>query len=138
MGPSYAPAPGIRRLLSGTPPVVGMLAVQDMVSLLDEVGMAAVRAKSVGLTSYAVERAAEVLPGTSLASPSDPDQRGGHVTLTHPLMREATAALWKRDVIPDYRDPHGLRLGLSPLSTSYAEVDAGLHAIREVLDDLGG
>ena len=41
-------------------------------------------------------------------------------------MREATAALWERDVIPDYRDPHGLRIGLSPLSTSYAEVRAGL------------
>ena len=41
-------------------------------------------------------------------------------------MREATAALWQRDVIPDYRDPHGLRIGLSPLSTSYAEVRTGL------------
>ncbi len=48
MGPSYAPAPGIRRLLSGTPPVVGMLAVQDMVSLLGEVGMAAVRVEVGG------------------------------------------------------------------------------------------
>ena len=37
-------------------------------------------------------------------------------------MREVTAALWERDVIPDYRDPHGLRIGLSPLSTSFAEV----------------
>ena len=137
MGPSYRPAPGIRRLLSGTPPVVGMLAVQDMVALLADVGMAAVRTKSVGLTSYCLERAREVLPDTTLASPSDPDRRGGHVTLNHPLMREATAALWRRDVVPDYRDPHGLRLGLSPLSTSYAEVDRGLHAIREVLDDLG-
>ena len=49
-------------------------------------------------------------------------------------MREATAALWERDVIPDYRDPHGLRIGLSPLSTSFAEVRAGLETVREVLD----
>jgi kynureninase len=136
MGPTYAPAAGIRRMLSGTPPVVGMLAVQDMVALLGEVGMDAVREKSVRLTSYALERAAEVLPETTLASPSDPHLRGGHVTLNHPLMREVTAALWQRDVIPDYRDPHGLRLGLSPLSTSFGEVDAGLAAIREVLDSL--
>ena len=52
-------------------------------------------------------------------------------------MREVTAALWERDVIPDYRDPHGLRLGLSPLSTSYDEVERGLQAVREVLDSVG-
>ncbi len=136
MGPTYAPAAGVRRLLSGTPPVVGMLAVQDMVTLLAEVGMDAVREKSVRLTSYCLDRAAEVLPDTTLASPRDPHLRGGHVTLVHPLMHEANAVLWRRDVIPDYRDPHGLRLGLSPLSTSFAEVDAGLLAIREVLDGL--
>ncbi len=52
-------------------------------------------------------------------------------------MREVTAALWERDVIPDYRDPHGLRLGLSPLSTSYDEVEHGLLAVRDVLDARG-
>jgi kynureninase len=49
-------------------------------------------------------------------------------------MQEVTTALWKRDVIPDYRDPHGLRIGLSPLSTSFEEVERGLHAVREELD----
>jgi kynureninase len=138
MGPSYVPAPGVRRFLSGTPAIVGMLALEDMVDLVEEVGLAAIRGKSVGLTEYAVEVAAELLAplGVVLASPPDPDRRGGHITLNHPLMREATAVLWQRDVIPDYRDPHGLRIGLSPLSTSYAEVRAGLEAIREVLEGL--
>jgi kynureninase len=139
MGPTYAPAPGIRRWLSGTPPIVGMLAVQDMLDLLDEVGVAAVREKSVGLTSYAVELADELLAplGVELASPRDPALRGGHITLGHPAMREVTAALWQRDVIPDYRDPGGLRLGLSPLSTSYDEVRRGLEQVRGVLSGLG-
>jgi kynureninase len=136
MGPTYAPAAGIRRMLSGTPPVVGMLALQDMLALLAEVGMDAVRAKSVGLTEHAIAVAADLLPDTTLASPRDAARRGGHVTINHPLMREATAELWRRDVIPDYRDPHGLRLGLSPLSTSYAEVERGLASVREVLDSL--
>jgi kynureninase len=48
-------------------------------------------------------------------------------------MKDVTAALWRRDVIPDYRDPDGLRLGLSPLSTSYAEVAAGIEAVAEEL-----
>ena len=138
MGPSYVPATGIRRFLSGTPAVVGMLALEDMVDVVAEAGLDAIRAKSVGLTQHAVEVSAEVLEpvGVVLASPLDPERRGGHITLNHPLMREATAALWQRDVIPDYRDPHGLRIGLSPLSTSYAEVRAGLEAVRDVLTGL--
>ena len=48
-------------------------------------------------------------------------------------MREVTPRSWKRDVIPDYRDPGGLRIGLSPLSTSFDEVDRGLAAVRELL-----
>lgn len=135
MGPGYTPSPGIRRFLSGTPPILGMLAMLDMLALIDEVGMAAVREKSVALTSYAVELADELLAplGVALASPRDPERRGSHVTLRHEAMREVVAALWQRDVIPDYRDPHGLRIGLSPLSTSFDEVDRGIEAVRAAL-----
>jgi kynureninase len=135
MGPVYTPTPGIRRFLSGTPAVVGMIAVGDMVELLDEVGMVAVREKSVGLTEHAIALADDVLAplGVAVASPRSSSERGGHVTLAHPAMREVVAALWKRDVIPDYRDPGGLRVGLSPLSTSYDEVDRGIAAVRELL-----
>lgn len=138
MGPSYDPAPGIRRFLSGTPAIVGMLPLVDMVELIAEASLAAVREKSVALTAYACEVAEELLAplGVTLASPTDPERRGGHVNLVHPAMRQVTAALWERDVIPDYRDPDGLRIGLSPLSTSYAEVRAGLEAVREVLEPL--
>jgi kynureninase len=72
----------------------------------------------------------------TLASPADAEERGGHVTLHHDAMREVTARLWQRDVIPDYRDPHGLRIGLSPLSTSFAEVEAGIRAIARTLEEL--
>lgn len=135
MGPAYEPAPGIRRFLSGTPAIVGMLPLLDMVELIAEASLEAVRAKSVALTAYAASVVEELLAplGVTLASPTDPERRGGHVNLVHPAMREVTARLWERDVIPDYRDPDGLRIGLSPLSTSYAEVRAGLEAVREVL-----
>jgi kynureninase len=138
MGPAYAPASGVRRFLSGTPAVLGMLPLRDMLALLDQAGLDAVRAKSVALTTYAIEVAEELLApvGVRVASPRDPACRGGHVTLSHPAMREATGLLWERDVIPDYRNPDGLRIGLSPLSTSFAEVRAGLESVREVLDDL--
>jgi kynureninase len=135
MGPTYAPTPGVRRFVSGTPPVVGMLAVADMVELLDEVGVDAVRQKSVGLTEHAIAQADSELAGlgVTVASPRAAEQRGGHVTLQHPDMARVVAALWERDVIPDYRDPGGLRVGLSPLSTSYDEVDRGIAAVKEQL-----
>ncbi len=135
MGPTYTPTAGIRRFISGTPAVVGMLAVADMVALVDEVGIDAVRAKSVGLTEHAIALADEQLAehGVTVASPRSAEQRGGHVTLHHPDMARVVAALWERDVIPDYRDPGGLRVGLSPLSTSYDEVDRGIAAVRELL-----
>ena len=135
MGPTYTPTAGIRRFISGTPAVVGMLAVADMVELIDEVGIDSVRAKSVGLTEHAIALADEHLAayGVTLASPRAAAQRGGHVTLHHPDMARVVATLWERDVIPDYRDPGGLRVGLSPLSTSYDEVDRGIAAVRELL-----
>ncbi|CAM3546722.1 kynureninase [Nocardioides zeicaulis] len=135
MGPGYTPAEGVRRYISGTPPITAMLAMSDMVALIDEAGIDAVREKSVALTSYAVELADELLAdlGVTVASPRDAERRGGHVTLHHPRMKEVVAALWERDVIPDYRDPGGLRVGLSPLSTSFDEVRRGMEAIRDAL-----
>ena len=135
MGPSYEPFGGMRRFLSGTPAVVGMLAMQDMLELIDRAGMDGVRAKSVALTAYALDLADAMLAehDVVVATPRDPDRRGGHITLNHPKMREVVASLWQRDVIPDYRDPEGLRVGLSPLSTSFAEVLAGMTAIRDAL-----
>ena len=90
-----------RRRSSGCSPL------RDMLALVDEAGIDAVREKSVALTSYAVELADELLAplGVEVASPRDPERRGGHVTLRHPDARSVTAALWRRDVIPDYRDP---------------------------------
>ncbi len=139
MGPDYVPVSGIRRFLSGTPAVVGMLAIQDMVALVDEAGIDAVRKKSEQLTSYAIELADEHLAsyGVTVASPRDPARRGGHVTLHHSRMAEVVPALWERDVIPDYRDPGGLRIGLSPLSTSYGELERGIDTVREVFANLG-
>jgi len=112
-----------------------MLPLRDMLSLVAEVGIDAIREKSRALTAYAVSLADERLAplGVEVASPRDPERRGGHVTLRHPAMREVVAALWRRDVIPDYRDPDGLRIGLSPLSTSFVEVEAGIDAIAQEL-----
>ncbi|TFD09871.1 kynureninase [Cryobacterium sp. TMT1-66-1] len=135
MGPGYVPATGIRRFMSGTPAVVGMLAMQDTIAMIDEATIGSVRAKSVALTEFAITLVDEWLApmGVTVASPREQTHRGGHVTINHPLMRQVTRILWDNDVIPDFRSPNGLRLGLAPLSTSFVETYDGVAAVRDVL-----
>lgn len=135
MGPAYRPAPGIRRFLTGTPPITAMQPMQSMLDLIAAAGMDSLRRKSVLLTDHAIRLYDERLArhGVALASPRDPDQRGSHVTIDHPDFREVCAQLWRRGVIPDFRAPNGIRLGLSPLSTTFAELEVGVDAIAQLL-----
>ncbi|MFD4467521.1 kynureninase [Rhodococcus sp. NPDC058505] len=135
MAAGYVPAEGIRRLISGTPAVLGMIAMRSTIDLIDRVGIDAVRAKSIRLTEHALDLCRDLVPGARVGSPLDPARRGGHVTLDHPRFREALPRLWDRGVLPDFRAPEGLRLGPSPLSTSYTEVLTGVRTIAEVLAD---
>jgi len=135
MAERYQPASGMRRFISGTPPIVGMLPMRDMLALVEQAGMPAIRAKSVALTGFAIELADEALAayGVRVVSPRDPARRGGHVTLDHPDFRRVTAELWARGVVPDFRPPQGLRLGLSPLSTGFEELAAGIAHVTRLL-----
>jgi kynureninase len=135
MAAGYEPAPGIRGFLSGTPAILGMIAMRGTLDLIEEAGMAALREKSRKLTAFALELHDVWLApaGVRLATPRDPERRGSHITVDHPAFREMTAALWEQDVIPDFRAPQGIRIGLSPLSTSFAELYRGMAAIRELL-----
>ncbi|MBW0116956.1 kynureninase [Pseudonocardia abyssalis] len=133
MGPGYTPAAGVRGIVSGTPPILAAVPLLAGLELLEEAGIAAVRAKSRALTAYALELVDAWLPDVELVSPRDPDRRGGHLTIRRPGFRDVLDALWKRGVIPDYREPDGIRLGLAPLSTSFTEVHDGLTVLRELL-----
>ncbi|VXB64574.1 kynureninase [Arthrobacter sp. 8AJ] len=136
MAAGYQPASGIRGFLSGTPAIFGMIAMQGTLDLIEEAGMAAIRSKSEDLTAFAVEVFDAWLEplGAELATPRNPGERGGHITVDHADFTKGTVeALWDGDVIPDFRSPHGIRVGLSPLSTSFAEVLHGMAAIRDRL-----
>lgn len=136
MADQYEVSPSIRRMLSGTPSVSGIVAVQEGVRLTAEAGVDALRAKSVTLTSFALD----LLDAHGLATvtPREPDLRGGHVTVQHPQARSITVEAAARGVLPDFREPDLIRLGLSPLSTSFAEVEAGIGVLAEVIADLDG
>ncbi|WP_433272789.1 kynureninase [Pseudonocardia xinjiangensis] len=135
MGPGYAPADGVRGVVSGTPPILAMVPLLSALDQLEVAGIAAVRAKSVALTEFALELVdAWLAPyGVEVASPRDPARRGGHVTIRRAGFRDLLPHLWERGVIPDFREPDGIRLGLAPLSTSFAELHAGLAVLRDLL-----
>ena len=82
MAQRYVPASGIRRILSGTPAVYAMQPMADMLDLIEEVGIDAIRAKSMALTSFALEMVQEWLVplGVTVSSPLDacPPRRAHH------------------------------------------------------------
>ena len=95
MAAHYTPSDGIRRFLSGTPSIIAMLAMQDMLALIERAGLEAIRVKSVALTGFAIQVSDRLLGplGVKVGSPRDPALRGSHITLEHPECRDATARL---------------------------------------------
>ena len=140
MGPAYEPAPGIRRMLSGTPAVLGIAAVEEGVRLVAEAGIDRIRAKAVALTETLVALADGWLApyGAEVASPRDPARRGAHVVLRHPDARRLDDELAERGVVGDFRNPDLWRLGLSPLTTSFTEVWHAMDAAREWMSAQAG
>ena len=123
MATDYEPAPGISRVLTGTPPIVSMAALEAALDAFDGVSMAAVRAKSVALTSLFIALVEERLGGAfPLASPREPAERGGQVCLSHPDGYPIVQALIARQVIADYREPDRLRFGFAPLLIRFVDV----------------
>jgi kynureninase len=135
MSDTYESSATVRRMLSGTPPIAGILAVQEGVRMIAEAGVEAVRAKSEALTAYALELIDDI--GLEVVTPRDPALRGSHVTVRHPQARALTERLVERGVVPDFREPDLIRLGLSPLTTSFAEVAAAAGILAEVVAPIG-
>jgi kynureninase len=136
MAQGYEVAGGMRGLLSGTPPVLALTAVDEGVRLVQEAGIDAIREKGIALTSFAIalvdERLAQL--GVSIASPRDPAVRGAHVALAVDGPSELCAALIARDVVVDFRRPDVIRFGLSPLTTRFVDVWDGVETLRELLE----
>ncbi|MDQ3734017.1 MAG: kynureninase [Actinomycetota bacterium] len=135
MAARYEPASDIRRMLSGTPSVLGIVAVQEGVRLIGEAGLDRIRAKAVELTEYAIALADRRLApkGATVASPRNAAERGGHVTIRCAAAENVTERLVAAGVVPDFRNPDLIRLGLSPLTTSYQEVWTALDIFADIL-----
>lgn len=134
---AYAPAPGATRFLVGTPPILGLAALEVGVDLMLEADMAEVRAKSVALVALFAERMAPLCErfGFALASPAEPNERGSQISYTHPDAYPIVQALIARGVVGDFRAPNILRFGLTPLYTSFTEVASAVAIIEAVMGE---
>ncbi len=135
MGPSFNPVDNIDRFQVGTPPLLSLCAVGPAIEVIADAGIEAMRAKSVALTERLVALADRDLAdfGFGIGSPRDPNQRGGHVTLTHPLAAQISVALRSAGVVGDFRKPDGLRLAPVPLYTRFADVDEAVARIASLV-----
>ena len=137
MDRDYDPVDGIGRFLAGTPPILALAAVEEGVKLTAEAGLGALRAKSVSLTELIVAlHDAWLAPlGFELGSPRDAARRGSHVALRHPDAWPICRALIERAaVIPDFRGPDAIRLGVAPLYTGHADVWDALDRLRGLVE----
>jgi kynureninase len=137
MGPEYQPVEGIERFGAGTPPVLGIAAVEVGARLVAEAGVDRLAAKGRAQAQLAIALADEWLSssGVVLASPRQPERRGSLVTFAHPQAWQLTQALIELGVVPDYREPDRVRLGPAPLYTRYVDVWDAMDRFRTVLAD---
>ena len=136
-GLEYQPAAGIDRFLAGTPPMLSLLAIEPALDMLLEAGVERMRAKSIQLTAYAINLYDALLEpaGYTLGTPRAPDQRGSHVSVRHcEGYRINRALIEELDVLPDFREPDNIRLGLAPLTTSFADVWHTVERLRRAVD----
>jgi kynureninase len=133
----YDPAPGVRGFLAGTPPILALAGVEEGARLVAEAGIERLHEKARALTELIVaihdERLAPL--GFRLASPRDPARRGAHVALAHddawPICR---ALIERAKVIPDFRGPDSIRLGVPPLYTRFADVHEALDRLVRLVE----
>jgi kynureninase len=134
---SYDPVDGIGRFLAGTPGILDLAAVEEGVRLTAEAGVDRLRAKSLALCELIIECCdAWLAPlGFELGSPRDGERRGSHVSLRHPDAWPICRALIERaGVIPDFRGPDSIRLGVAPLYTRFVDVYDALDRLRGLVE----
>ncbi len=138
-GDDYKPADGLARFLCGTPPILGMAALEVGVDLMLEADLAQVFAKSQALCTAFIDQVEARCAGhgLALATPRDPAVRGAHVSFRHPQGYAIMQALIARGVIGDFRAPDILRFGFPALYLGFEDVWRAVETLREVLETQG-
>jgi kynureninase len=137
MHPRFAPAPGVRRYLAGTPPVVALRGLEAAVATLGAAGITALAAKGRTLTDVVIAAAHDHLTrhGFDLVSPRDASARGAHIALRHDdAWRICQALIAYASVVPDFREPDVVRLGFAPAYTRHVDAYDAVVRIARVVE----
>jgi len=118
------------RYLNGTPHIPALYACQPGLEILNQVGISAIRAKSMRLTARLIEGAKS--RGWRVNTPDNPAERAGTVSIDCPHAAEVCRELLAREVLVDYRPQAGVRL--SPhFYNREDECDFALAQMAEIL-----
>jgi kynureninase len=128
--PELEYADGVARFLTGTPNVPALYAATAGYDAVEEVGVEAIRARSLRQTELLIALCDE--RGFDVLSPRDPDRRGGTVTVRVPEFEAVHRELSERRVLCDFRPETGLRLGPHFFNTD----DELRHAVDQIADIL--
>ncbi len=129
----YAPAPGIDQLQCGTPPVLGLAALEVGVDLIAAIGVGRLYGKSQALSEFFLESLMALEVDIEPVSPPSSNARGSQLSFRHTAAYAICQALIARGVIGDFRDPDILRLGFAPAYLSFADIAAAARHLAEVL-----
>jgi kynureninase len=128
--------PGADGWQVSNPPILSMAAVRASLELFDEVGMDAIRQRSVRLTGHLEALLDPVCDrhGCRIITPRHPAQRGAQLSVEVVDASAVSAQLAARfGVIADERPPNIVRFAPAPLYTSFHDCWRAARALEEVL-----
>jgi kynureninase len=125
MESEFHPIVGAESWQLSNAPILSMASLRASLAIFDEVGMEALRAKSLKLTAYLEYLLADVYDQVPIQviTPSDPAQRGAQLSLL--TLKDGKALfnkLMDHGVITDWREPDVIRMAPVPLYNSYEDV----------------
>lgn len=138
MRTEFDPARTAAAWMIGTTTMLSSAPIEGSLRMMAEAGIMNIREKSIRITDYLMYLINETLSGEpynyGVATPREPERRGGHVGVTHEDAWRVTQALIARGVVPDFRPPNIIRLAPIPLYISYHDVWAVAQHLKAVID----
>ncbi len=131
----FSKAPGAGAYQIGTPHIFSMAPLLGSLELFEEVGIQAVRQKSLQLTEFLRQLVANQIPELIDVTPVTDDARGGHIAFAHPEAARICKALKEAKIIPDFRAPNIIRLAPISFYTSFSDVEKVANTLQDIMEN---
>jgi len=133
MEPGFHPRRGADGWQLSNPPILAMAPLRASMDIFHDVGMPALREKSLALTALLERAVHAAAPHAEVITPADPDHRGCQLSIGFGQRARAVRdELAARGVVADFREPDVVRLAPVPLYNTYADVMRAADAIAAV------